>query len=169
MANVTTCAKFTHAPKGKELAAKNYFASKWVGSPSTFFYWFWLPTATFGHSVLCAAAATFFSFLSSFLCSARFNPLLHHLNLLMLDFYQNTAVYPAQVLMYLHTQQRCIACEGKKEAAVAEVLLQKCRQWRNSVIRSTAKKGNKRWKKLLFVLLEYYMLYVSKKAMDTFV
>ena len=93
----------------------------------------------------CAAAATFFSFLSSFLCSARFNPLLHHLNLLMLDFYQNTAVYPAiQVLMYLHTQQRCIACEGKKEeAAVAEVLLQKCRQWRNSVIRSTAKKGTK--------------------------
>ena len=88
----------------------------------------------------------------------------------MLDFYQNTAVYPAiQVLMYLHTQQRCIACEGKKEAAVAEVLLQKCRQWRNSVIRSTyCEKGNKRWK-LLFVLLEYYMLYVSKKAMDTFV
>ena len=88
----------------------------------------------------------------------------------MLDFYQNTAVYPAQVLMYLHTQQRCIACEGKKEeAVVAEVLLQKCRQWRNSVIRSTAKKGNKRWKKLLFVLLEYYMLYVSKNAKDTFV
>ena len=67
----------------------------------------------------CAEQSNFFfSPFSSFLCSARFNPLLHHLNLLMLDFYQNTAVYCPSIDVFAHTtKMHCLEGRGKKTIA----------------------------------------------------
>ena len=110
---------------------------------------------------VCRAKQLFFSpFFSSFLCSARFNPLLHHLNLLMLDFYQNTAVYWC---ICTHNKDALLGRRGKKDY---------CKNVDNREIRSLSiakKKGTKgRWRNEKLLLCspsrtsKYYML--SKKA-----